>query len=78
VSTRPARLALGLAAVTEIAHLVADPLRSRAQSRLSTLSPDTQARILARGELPASDTEAAKRIAQAADALVTDTASDQP
>jgi hypothetical protein len=75
-STRAERLALGLAALTEIAHLVADPLRLRAQSRLAALPPETQARLLA--EAPAGDEDGtdAHRITSAVESLVADTIPD--
>jgi len=77
-STRAERLALGLAAVAEIAHLVADPLRARAQSRLASLPPESQARVLAETDRPATHPDDAKRIAEAVECLIADTASDQP
>jgi hypothetical protein len=75
-STRAERLALGLAALTEIAHLVADPLRARAQSQLSTLPPDSQAALLAESSPTAADADSAERIAAAVECLIADTTTD--
>jgi hypothetical protein len=68
-STRADRLALALAALTELAHLCADPLRARAQSRLATLSLQAQTQIL---QAPPTDqgTGDARRIAEALDPLL--------
>lgn len=73
-STRPDRLAVALAALTELAHLFGDPLRARAQSRLAALSPETQTRLLTQPN-PEEDTHGddARRIAAAVEALATDT-----
>jgi hypothetical protein len=70
--SRAERLASGLAALTEIAHLVADPLRARAQSRLATLSPDIQTRLLSASQ--AAHADDARTIAAAIEALIADTA----
>jgi hypothetical protein len=72
-STRAERLALGLAALAEIAHLIADPLRARAQSDLATLSPETQARLLASSGT--TDAEDARRVTGAIECLIADVAS---
>jgi hypothetical protein len=70
--TRPERLASGLAAITEIAHLIADPLRSRAQSRLAALPEEAQARWLSvQSESRAGD---ARHITEAIESLIADTA----
>jgi hypothetical protein len=71
-STRAERLAVGLAALTEMAHLVADPLRSRAQSHLATLSPEIQTRLLSTSQT--ADADAAWTITAAIEALIADTA----
>jgi hypothetical protein len=73
VSTRADRLALALAALTELAHLFADPLRARAQSHLATLPPEIQTQIL---QTTANEqgTDEARRIAEALDPLLDDIA----
>ena len=73
-STRAERLALGLAALTEIAHLVADPLRSRAQSRLAILPREIQAQLLATAQT--GEAHDAERITAAIESLIADTVSD--
>jgi len=70
-ASRAERLALGLAALTEIAHLVADPLRARAQAHLAALPESAQARALERGD--AARVDDATRIAAAVESLVADT-----
>lgn len=62
---RGARVAVATATVVEVAHLVADDLRGRAQARLAAAPPDVQAAALARTAPPA----AAGEIAAAVDAL---------
>jgi hypothetical protein len=76
-STRPARLALALAALTELAHLVADPLRSRAQSHLATLPEARQVQLLTETNPAATHADDAKQIAQAIESLIADTDPDQ-
>jgi len=76
--TRAERLALALAAITELAHLAADPLRARAQSHLASLPPEAQAHALTHTDPEATRTADARRIAEALEALLTDTAPDQP
>jgi hypothetical protein len=76
-STRPERLALGLAALTELAHLVADPLRARAQSHLAALPEATQVRMLVQTDSTAARETDAERIARAIEALITDTLTGQ-
>jgi hypothetical protein len=71
--TRAERLALGLAALTEIAHLVGDPLRARAQSRLAGLPEDLQSRALAGDDSSGTRAADAQRIAAAVESLVADT-----
>ena len=63
---------LGLAAVTEMAHLVADPLRARAQSRLAALSPEIQRHRLATSQT--AEAADARRISEAIESLIADTA----
>jgi hypothetical protein len=70
--TRAQRLALGLAVVTELAHLFGDVLRARAQARVATLPPDLQARLLADTEAPADGTDDARRITEAVETLIAD------
>lgn len=72
-ATRADRLALGLAALTELAHLLGDPLRAQAQSKISTLPPETQAHLLTEAISSTPRPEDARRIAQAVDSLVKDT-----
>ena len=62
---RPRRVGLGLAVLTEIAALVGDGLRRRAQEHLARLDPDAQRRAL---QQP-SEGPSAPAIAAAADAL---------
>lgn len=69
-STRAERLALGLTALTEISHLVADPLRARAQSHLATLPEETQARWLDESRHHAERADDARRIAAAIESLI--------
>ena len=73
-STRAERLALGLAALTEITHLVADPLRARAQSRLAILPREIQAQLLSTAHT--GEAHDAERIAAAIESLSADTVSD--
>jgi hypothetical protein len=70
-STRAERLALGLAALTEIAYLIAGPLRARAQSHLATLPEETQTLLLTAP--PEARTEDARTIADAIESLIADT-----
>ena len=67
--TRPERLALGLAAITELAHLFGDVLRARAQSRVAALPSDVQARLLETGDSAGGEDDA-RRIATAVEALI--------
>jgi hypothetical protein len=69
--TRADRLTLALAALTEIAHLIADPLRARAQSHLATLPEETQTRMLSAP--PEARAEDARTIADAIESLIADT-----
>jgi len=71
--TRPERLGLGLAMVTEIAHLLGDVLRARAQARVAALAPDAQARLLGESGAAADAVDDARRIADAIEALLADT-----
>jgi hypothetical protein len=75
-STRPQRLAIALATLTELAHLLGDPLRSRAQSRLTTLPPETQAHLLTHHATAEDHATTAHHIAQATESLLTDTTPD--
>ena len=75
-STRPERLTLALTALTEIAHLIAAPLRARVQSHLATLPEEAQTRVLAQTNSPDARAADAQRIAQAIEALITDTVAD--
>ena len=70
VPSRAGRLALGLAALTELAHLLGDPLRARAQSHLATLPAEAQAHLLTRTDSPEDQTHTAHTIAQAVEALI--------
>ena len=72
-STRADRLTLALTALTEIAHLIAAPLRARAQSHLATLPEATQSRLLARTTSPDVRAADAQRIAAAIESLIADT-----
>ena len=71
-TTRAERLALSLTAITEIAHLIGDPLRSRAQSHLAALPEEAQTKLLI--QTPDTLAEDAARIAAAVESLLTDTA----
>ena len=71
-STRRERLALGLAAVTEFAHLLGDPLRAQAQSRLATLPPQTQADALSRRDSQEQRATDARNITAAVESLIAD------
>lgn len=70
-TTRGERLTLGLAAVTELAHLMGDTFRARAQARVAALPPDVQTHLLAETE-PAAGTDDARRITEAVEALIAD------
>jgi hypothetical protein len=72
-STRAERLACALTALTELAHLLGDPLRVRAQSHLATLPPDVQAHLFTRVDSPDERADDARRIADAVEALIADT-----
>jgi len=72
-STRAERLALGLTALTEIAHLVADPLRARAQSHLAALSPENQTQLLTESASRDAGATDAQKITQAIESLIADT-----
>ena len=76
-TTRAHRLALGLAALTELAHLLGDPLRARAQSHLASLPPKAQAHALEGVDSPEARADDARRIAAAVEALLADTDPDQ-
>jgi hypothetical protein len=71
-STRADRLAVALAALTELAHLFGDPLRARAQTHLASLPADLQADALARPEASDASADDARRIAGAVEALLAD------
>jgi hypothetical protein len=75
-STRADRLTSALTAITEIAHLIADPLRARAQSHLATLPEATQSRVLAQTTSPEARAGDARRIAVAIESLIADTVID--
>jgi hypothetical protein len=68
--TRADALGIGLAALTELAALVGDTLRARAQARLLTLPESAQAATLS--TVPAGDGANARRIVRAVEALVED------
>jgi hypothetical protein len=70
--TRAERLGLGLAVLTEVAHLVGDVLRARAQARVAALGPDVQARLLERSDEPVDGVDDARRIIAAVEALLAD------
>ena len=74
--TRADRLTLALTAVTEIAHLIADPLRARAQSHLATLPEHIQTRALAQTNSPDARAADARRITEAIESLIADTIAD--
>ncbi len=69
---RGARAALALATLTELAALLGDILRARAQAALAASDGDTQRAALAAGETaaPASEAGAAREIAGAVEALL--------
>ncbi|MBI4636372.1 MAG: hypothetical protein HY727_08480 [Candidatus Rokubacteria bacterium] len=68
-----ARLRVGLAALTEIAALLGDELRARAQRRLAALDPASQAQALAVIAPPAASGERdARTISHAVEGLVGD------
>jgi hypothetical protein len=71
---RAARAGVALIALTEIAALLGDELRARAQARLATLPSAQQAAALAT-EIPAATDGDAARIAAAVDALMHEAAS---
>lgn len=75
-TTRAQRLALGLAAVSELAHLLGDPLRARAQSHLASLAAEAQAHALTHTDSADTRASDAKRIAEAIEFLIADTAPD--
>jgi hypothetical protein len=75
-STRADRLTLALTALTEIAHLIAAPLRARAQSHLATLPEEAQTRVLAQTNSPDARAADAQRIAKAVEVLIEDTVAD--
>jgi len=75
-TTRTQRLTLALAAITELAHLVGDPLRARAQSHIASLPAEAQAHALTHTDPPDERANDAKRIAEAIEALIADTALD--
>jgi hypothetical protein len=67
------RLTLGLAALTDLAHLLGDSLRTQAQTHLAQLPPDVQARHLATQAPPRPSSHEATQVTQAIEALITDT-----
>src|SRR5213078_2081249 len=70
---RGPRAALALTAVVELAVLLGDELRARAQARLTALPPEAQARALdALGAPPPADGRHARAIADATEALLSD------
>jgi hypothetical protein len=71
-SARRERLALGLATVTEMAHLLGDALRARAQAHVAALAPDVQARLLGDPGPAADDADDARQITQAIEAVLAD------
>jgi hypothetical protein len=75
-TTRAHRLALGLAALTELAHLLGDPLRARAQSHIASLPPEAQSHALTETDPPEARANDAKKIAEAIEALLADTLPD--
>jgi hypothetical protein len=75
-TTRAHRLALGLTALTELAHLLGDPLRARAQSHIASLPPEAQSHALTQADPPEARATDAKRIAEAVEALLADTLPD--
>jgi chromosome condensin MukBEF MukE localization factor len=68
--TRARRLALGVAALTELAHLFGDVLRARAQAQVADLPDDAQARVVEDGEPADAGNEDARRIAVGVESLV--------
>jgi hypothetical protein len=77
-TTRAQRLTLGLATITELAHLFGDPLRARAQSHIAALPAEFQAHALTQTDSAETRADDAKRIAKAVEALLADTTPDQP
>ena len=70
---RGPRATAALTAVVELAGLLGDELRARAQARLAALPPEAQARALdALGTLPPADGRHARAIADAIEALLSD------
>jgi hypothetical protein len=67
--TRAEGLALGLAVITELAHLFGDALRGRAQAHVAALSSEAQARLL-ESEGGTAGADDARRIAAAIEALL--------
>jgi hypothetical protein len=76
-STRADRLALALVALTELAHLLGDSLRSRAQSHLANLPAEAQANALTATDSTEARADDARRIAEALESLIADTDPDQ-
>ena len=74
--TRAHRLALSLATITELAHLLGDSLRARAQSHLASLTAEAQAHALTETDSEETRATDAKRIAEATASLLADTAPD--
>lgn len=66
--------ALGLAALAEMAGLVGDALRARAQAEILRLSPDAQAAAVGRAAAPTVGERRARAIAGAVDALLEEVA----
>jgi hypothetical protein len=77
-STRAQRLALGLAALTELAQLFGDALRASAQARLAAQPPEIQAQHLADPTPSPPGADDARYIAQAVEALVAALQEDEP
>src|SRR5205814_1287660 len=70
---RGPRATAALTAVVELAGLLGDELRARAQARLAALPPEAQARALdALGTPPPADGRHARAIAEAIEALLSD------
>jgi len=67
---RAARLHLGLAALGDLAHAVADPLRARAQARLAAAPEVEQAAALAVERSPGDGAAAARIIGRAVERLL--------
>lgn len=69
-SARGERAAVGLAALTELSHLLGDTLRARAQERFAGLPAAEREALLATPPAPPDDT--ARRIADGVEAIIAD------